>query len=374
MSGETSRVSSPIQVLMMPDYRIDNPYQTLLAQALESNGVQVHFPWGYRRVFPIFRAVKTSPQPFDVLHLHWLSPYTKGERWLVKFVYSVKFLIDVLITRWIGVRVVWTVHNRISHDAKFPGLDLWTRRILAQLVDRIILHHHSILEAIAQDYWFNIAKASVVPIGHYRSVYPPPIDEQSARNKLGLSLTGRIYLHQGILRPYKGIEHLIKVWAENPDIFEDDILLIVGKPLNLAYGKQLMQLAIGVKGVILCPEFVEDDRMHFFFSSATVVVLPFEKILTSSSLVVAMSYSKPIIAPKLGGIPETLGRADSLLYDPSHEKGLLLSLKKSTHIDLKQLSQLVTERCNQLDWSKISETTTRIYQNLASRPYQTKWT
>jgi beta-1,4-mannosyltransferase len=374
VSAEKSVPYRSIQVLMMPDYRVDNPYQTLLAQSLESNGVQVHFPWGYRRVFPIFRAVKTSPQPFDVLHLHWLSPYTKGDRWLVKFVYSVKFLIDILITRWIGVRVVWTVHNRISHDSKFPGLDLWTRRILAQLVARIILHNHSTLEAIAQDYRFKIAKAAVVPIGHYRSIYHPPIDEQSARNKLGLSLTGRIYLHQGMLRPYKGIEQLIKVWAENQDTFKEDILLIVGKPLNVAYSKQLMQLATGVKGVSIYPEFVEDDRMHLFFSAATVVVLPFEKILTSSSLVVAMSYSKPIIAPKLGGIPETLGRADSLLYDPNHEKGLLLSLEKSTHIDLNQLSQLVTESCNQLDWSKISETTTRIYQSLASRPYQAKWT
>jgi beta-1,4-mannosyltransferase len=362
VSAEKSVPYRPIQVLMMPDYRVDNPYQTLLAQSLESNGVQVHFPWGYRRVFPIFRAVKTSPKSFDVLHLHWISPYTKGDRWLVKFVYSVKFLIDVLITRWLGVRVVWTVHNRISHDSKFPGLDLWTRRILAWLVDRIILHNHSTLDAIAQEYRFDIAKAAVIPIGHYRNVYRPLIDEKLARNQLGLPLTGRIYLHQGMLRPYKGIEQLLKVWAENADILEGDILLIAGKPLNELYGKQLTQLATGIKGVIIHPDFVEDEKMHLFFSAATVVVLPFTNILTSSSIVVAMSYSKPIIAPKLGGIQETLGAANSLLYEPNDEQGLLQALKKSIYVNLEELTKLVTQACDRLDWNKIGLETSKLYQ------------
>ncbi|MEQ9552983.1 MAG: glycosyltransferase family 4 protein [Coleofasciculus sp. G3-WIS-01] len=362
MSAEKSVPYRSIQVLMMPDYRVDNPYQTLLAQSLESNGVQVHFPWGYRRVFPIFRAVKTSPQPFDVLHLHWLSPYTKGDQWLVKFVYSVKFLIDVLITRWICVRVVWTVHNRISHDSKFPGLDLWTRRILAQLVDRIILHNHSTLEAIAQDYRFDIAKAIVIPHGHYRSIYKPAIDEQSARSQLGLLPTGRLYLHQGQLRPYKGIEQLLKIWGENQDTFYGDTLLIAGKPLDAVYEQKLRQLVSDIHMVRIHAEFVEGEKIHLFFSAATVVLLPFEKILTSGSLVVAMSYGKPIIAPKLGGIQETLEAADSLLYDPNDEQGLLQALKKSIYVNLEELSKLVTQACDRLDWNTIGLETSKLYQ------------
>lgn len=362
MNAEKSIPYRHIQVLMMPDYRVDNPYQTLLAQSLESNGVQVHFPLGYRRVFPIFRAVKTSPQPFDVLHLHWLSPYTKGDQWLVKFVYSVKFLIDVLITRWIGVRVVWTVHNRISHDSKFPGLDLWTRRILAQLVDRIILHNHSTLEAIAQDYRFDIAKATVIPHGHYRSIYKPAIDERSARSQLGLLPTGRLYLHQGQLRPYKGIEQLLKIWGENQDTFYGDTLLIAGKPLDAVYEQKLRQLVSDIHMVRLYAEFVEGEKIHLFFSAATVVVLPFEKILTSGSLVVAMSYGKPIIAPKLGGIPETLEIAGSLLYDPDDQQGLLQALIKTHNINLGELGQQVTEVCNKLDWLKIAAKTSKVYQ------------
>ena len=42
---------------MMPDYRRDNPYQQLLADAIKAAGCGVEFPNGYRRVLPIYRAV-----------------------------------------------------------------------------------------------------------------------------------------------------------------------------------------------------------------------------------------------------------------------------------------------------------------------------
>ena len=136
-------VNSSTQVLMMPDYRIDNPYQTLLTEALQQEQAGVYFPSGYRRVFPLFRALKDQPIPVQVLHLHWINPYIKGETWLKRSIYSLKFLADVLLCRFSGVKVVWTIHNRLSHEAQFPLLELWTIRQLVKLVDRIIVHHQA---------------------------------------------------------------------------------------------------------------------------------------------------------------------------------------------------------------------------------------
>lgn len=361
MSTGASDSSGQLHVLMMPDYRVDNPYQSLLSKALESQGVQVHFPWGYRRVCPISRAVKTSKQSFDVVHLHWLDPYIKGERGITKLVYALKFLVDVSIARLLGVRVIWTVHNQLSHNTRFPKLELWTNRMLVKLVDRIIVHNSSALDYVAKEYWSDISKAEIVPHGHYREVYGSAIDQVEARKELGLPLIGRIYLNLGMLRPYKGLERLLKIWSENREILAGDTLLIAGKALDEAYGLKLSQLAAQTKGVILYSKFVEENKMHLFFSAADVVVFPFENILTSGSLILAMSYGKPIIAPRLGGIPETIGVADSLLYDSEDDRGLLHALKKSTQVDLSELSQLVTQACAQLDWSKIGQKTSHIY-------------
>ena len=352
-----------MQVLMMPDYRIDNPYQTLLTKALQQEGVNVHFPSGYRRVFPIYRAIKTNSASISVLHLHWIDPYLKGKNIFVKLVYCVKFLIDILLTRWAGIKVIWTVHNIVSHNSKFPRLELWTQRMLVKLVDRAIVHHTAAVDEITQRYKLLSSKIEVIPHGHYRDVYESAIDPLEARQKLGLPESGKIYLNLGMLKPYKGIEQLLQLWQDNQFILDGNTLLIAGKALDDRYGQILAKQASETKNIIFRNTFIENDQIHLYFSAADVVVLPFERILTSGSLILAMSYGKPVIAPRLGSIPETLGAADWLLYDPNEERGLLHAIKDSTQVDLDTLGKLVSKMCDRLDWRAIAQKTFQVYQH-----------
>ncbi|HEY9698670.1 MAG TPA: glycosyltransferase [Trichocoleus sp.] len=351
-----------MKILMMPDYRSDNPYQSLLAEALQDEGVEVCFPQNYKRIFPISRLIKS--QPFNVLHLHWFTPYLKGNNWLLRSIYSIKFLLDVLIAKWLGVKVVWTVHNRISHESPFPRLEWWTQQTFIRLVDRMIVHHKNALEELAQSYDFDHSKVDVLPHGHYRGVYGTAIDPLEARKLLDLPATGRIYLHLGMLRPYKGIEHLLEIWQENQVALAGNTLLIAGKALDENYRQVLESCIANCEGVIWHPGFVDNDRISLYFSATDVVVLPFKSILTSGSLILAMSYGKPIIAPKISSIVETLGQADRLLYNPQDEQGLLHSLKDSTQVDLGALSQLVIQECDHLNWDEIGKKTRTLYQSV----------
>ncbi|HIK06684.1 MAG TPA: glycosyltransferase [Trichormus sp. M33_DOE_039] len=362
MSNNTPS-SQTLRVLMMP-YSVEiNPYQTLLAKALQSEGIEVLFPLGYLRVFPILRAIKAQTNKVDVLHLHWLSPYLKGENLLTKSIYAIKFLIDILLTKWRGVKVVWTVHNYTSHNSQFPGLEQWTQQILLKLADRVIFHNASALKEFSQTYQLDKLKTEVIPHGHYREFYNSPIDKLEARKGLALPLDGRIYLNLGTLRPYKGIERLLQVWRENRKLLGETTLLIAGQALDEVYGQKLATQASETEAVILRRDFIADDRIHLYFSAADVVVFTFERVLTSGSIILAMSYGKPIISPRTGGIVETIGAADWLLYAPEDNQGLLHALKESTQIDLSALSQLVKQECDRLDWDKIGKLTKIAYQN-----------
>ena len=352
----------PMQILMMPDYRYDNPYQTLLSMALETENVKVHFPSGYRRVFPIFRAIRAYSGSIKVLHLHWLDPYLKGDNSFIKFFYCFKFLLDISLTRWTGVKIVWTIHNAISHNSKFPRIELWTGRMLVTIVDRVIVHHQVAINEIVRLYKLDPTKIAVIPHGHYREIYPQAIAKTEARQQLSLPESDKIYLNFGMLKPYKGIERLLQLWQNYQDIFRGNSLLVAGQAVDQDYGQMLTKQASKTENVILHNKFVEDEQIHLYFSAADVVVLPFERILTSGSLILAMSYGKPVIAPRLGSIPETLGAADWLLYDPEDERGLLHAIKDSTQADLNLLEQLVNESCDRLDWSAIAQKTRQIYQ------------
>lgn len=353
----------PMQILMMPDYHHDNPYQTLLSRALETENVKVYFPSGYRRVFPIFRAIRAYSGSIKVLHLHWLDPYLKGDNSFIKFFYCLKFLLDILLTRGAGVKIVWTIHNTISHNSKFPRIELWTGRVLVKIVDRIIVHHQAAINEIVRLYRLNPGKIAVIPHGHYRDIYPQEIDSLEARRQLGLPESGKIYLNLGMLKPYKGIERLLQLWQDHQSILKGNSLSIAGKALDDSYGQMLTRQASKTENVILHNKFVADEQIHLYFSAADIVVLPFERILTSGSLILAMSYGKPVIAPRLGSIPETLGVADWLLYNPDDERGLLHAIKDSTQTDLNTLGQLVSESCDRLNWRAIAQQTVSVYQN-----------
>lgn len=352
-----------MHILMMPDYRSDNPYQTLLAEALTSQGSTVQFPQGYRRVFPLWRALKQSEIPFEVLHLHWINPYLKGKTFWVRLVYSIKFLIDVWLVKIAGIRIIWTVHNLIAHEALFPKLELWVQRQLVQQIDNVIVHHKTAHNTVVQLYGVASEKVKVIPHGHYRTVYGPAIDKSSARQQLGLSLQKKVYLNFGMLRPYKGIETLLEVWREGQLFLRQTTLLIAGKPKDTAYEQIIREMVTNIDTVILHLKYIEDRDIPLYFSAADVVVLPFNNLLTSGSLLLAMSYGKPIIAPRLSGIPETLANAETLLYSPDENLGLLHSLKKSLELDLSVLEQQVTVACDKLSWVDIGKSTYQVYQS-----------
>jgi beta-1,4-mannosyltransferase len=347
----------PLTVLMVPDCRAANPYQELLAEAIAQHDAMVQFPTGYRRGLPLLRAVMADS--VDVLHLHWILPYLKGNYHWQRVLYGVKLLIDIFLVQRLGVRVVWTVHNQITHDTPFPQLEHWLRKRLARQVDRLILHHQS--TPIAEIYGIDSNKVQVIPHGHYRSVYPDKIDMNEARRSLGLPTTGNVYLSLGLLRPYKGIESLLTLWREHPEIAVAHTLVIVGKA-HPSYAETLAEWAADLPSVLLLPEFVEGDRMHLFFSAATFTVLPYRHILNSGSLLLSMSYGVPVIAPRLGNIPESLGEADALLYDPEDEWGLLEAIKQSLEVDEMRLSQQTVTACDRLGWEEIGEKTADLYR------------
>lgn len=349
-------------ILIMPDGRSANPYQTLLARSIEKTGAIVSFAEGYRRGLPLFREV-LAQRP-DVLHLHWILPYLKGKSCWIRTVYAAKFLLDVLFVKLTGVRVVWTVHNRITHDTPFPKLEQWVRRNLAKLVDRIILHNRSTLEELAQEYQFPLHKATVIPHGHYREVYSERISSLEARKALNLPTTGTIFLSLGLLRPYKGVETLIETWVNNQAAFSNCTLVIAGKA-SPTYSETLQSKIAECSNVILIPEFIEDDRIHLFFSAASIAVLPYKQVLNSGSLILAMSYGLPVIAPRLESIAEYLETADCLLFEPNDDQGLFKAMKLSTESNLDELSQTTIAQCNHLDWYKIGQDTHTVYLEAA---------
>ena len=257
---------------------------------------------------------------------------------LTQSLYALRILLDVALIRATGASVVWTIHNRVSHESRWPGLEKWLQRSLAKRIDRVIIHSHASLEELHADLHLPDGKTSVIPHGHYRTVYGPPIDSAAARAALGLPESGRVFLYFGMLRPYKGVERLIEAW-QTTETGSGNTLVIAGKSLERRVSLSLEDSRSRCESIQLRAGFVPNSDVPLYFSAADLVILPFASILTSGSLLLAMSYGKPVIAPGFAAIAETMGEAGDLLYDPDDAQGLQRSLERSTTLPLRPLQQ-----------------------------------
>jgi glycosyltransferase involved in cell wall biosynthesis len=350
-----------LEVLMMPDFRNGNPYQSLLSKSISELGCDVSFPSGYRRVLPLYRAIRDRANSVRILHLHWLTPYLRGKTLPSYVVYVLKLYLDLCLVRLSGVKIVWTIHNKISHESRFPRLELWAMRRVAASASKVIVHSQAALAELEGPLGLERDRTAVIPHGHYREVYHTSIDQAAARKKLELPSKTFIYLCFGLVRKYKNIEQLLLAWEKWRNSLPGSLLLLAGEALDPEYGEQITRLTRSCPDVLLHLRHVPTEEVHLYFSAADVVVLPFERTLTSGSLLLAMSFEKPVVAPRFGVIAETVGAADDLLYDPLNDDSLGEALRLAACLDSAANAKKTRIQCDQFAWRAIAQTTVCTY-------------
>jgi glycosyltransferase involved in cell wall biosynthesis len=347
-----------MDVLFLPDFTDGNPYQRLLAKTVSRDDVTVSLASGYP-LSTVLTALRTRP---DVVHVHWVAPFLTAERRSVGVAKATTFLLAALLTKAVGIDLVWTVHNLLDHERRHPGLELSARRVFARLVDGIIVHCRAGEREVVEQYAVSSAEAvSVVPHGHYGNVYENTIDWEQARAELGVETDGPVFLYFGQIREYKRVPALVDAFRSTAGA--DARLLVAGKPVDDSSVRLVKSKAAGDSRITTELSFVPDDAVQLYFNAADAAVLPHEDVLTSGSAILAMSFGNPVIAPAVGCLPELLREQDSLLYDPeSEDLGDALSRASSTN--LADIGDRNYRRVMTFDWDGIAERTRRVYRRL----------
>jgi glycosyltransferase involved in cell wall biosynthesis len=326
----------------------------------------VAFPRGDHGLLPLCRAVRRE-QGVDILHLHWTGPYLKG-RGLPRFlVYLAKFLADLAAVRTSGCRIVWTLHNLVPHQTPHRRLELLARRTICRIASAVIVHGRAGREQAVRTLGCPANRVFVIPHGHYREAYAPPLPSRDARQRLGLPGDARVILFFGFLQPYKGLELLLDAWRKLNA--QNATLLVVGQSRKADYAAELAGQIRATPAARLLDRFVPPDEVPLFFSAADAVVLPFRDVQTSGSMLLAMSYGRPVIAPRLGELPETLADAADLLFSAGDEDGLRRQLSRTLAFDRAELADLARRTsiaCNRFDWGPIAAATAKVYHRAVS--------
>jgi len=361
----TDSVQNGFTVLMFPDYRKNNPYQAELAKHLEENSVRVLFPPGYRRGLHFTRTTcQIGFRDARVLHLHWPDMYLRGSAKPVRRIYAAKLLTDLRLAKRGKRKLAWTVHNLGSHDSGGRDtVEAAFNRSLARLADCLLVHDENLVPEAAATFRISPKKVHVAPHGHYADVYGGPPSRLVCRERLGIAPESPLVLFFGMLRPYKGLDDLLDIWGSVRERVDGATLLIAGGGRDEAYRAHVKERCTSLPGVVLHNRFIPDEDIPLYFGAADVAAFPFRRITTSGSLILALSYSCPVVAPRIPSVTGQLDFQKELLYDPEHLGELKDCLVRGIQLDASSLDKNFKAVRSHYSWRRAADLTEKAYRS-----------
>jgi glycosyltransferase involved in cell wall biosynthesis len=338
--------------------RFDNPYQKELIANLESFGVKVKALDKDKYFLPFF--FKEKP---NILHLHLLYTYFMSANISATLITSMFFLSQLIILKLIGVKIVWTAHDLNNHHQRYLKIDRLVTKIITQIADAIIVHGKTAKVKVIKTFSIkNQDKIFVIPHGNYLNNYKNVVKRTEARKILDIPDTSFVLLLLGRIQPYKGVFELIDSFQQWHD--KEAKLIIAGQPSNENI-TQIIQQKIGEDPHIkFIPRFIPDEEIQIYMNACDAVVLPYRDILTSGSVVLAMSFARACIAPKKGCIEDMLDRSGAFLYEPDDNLGLIKAMNDAMQRkdELKEMGKHNLNIAREWNWDFIAKMTFEAYQ------------
>jgi glycosyltransferase involved in cell wall biosynthesis len=298
-----------------PDYRHTNPYQTML------------YSWGQETpiaAIPVQRAEDVSGSVLAddrfVYHLHWTAPILGGatsaqhaRKKMAAFLGGV----DELHAQ--GAAFIWTIHNVMPHECAFPEVEAELRRQLADRADIIHVMCAQTGDMVSPYFKLPPDRVHVVPHPNYIDVYPNVIDETRARRELGLRPDDTVLCHFGGIRPYKGLDDLLDAFERASEVDDRLRLILAGAAGRFEGLHELRERCRSNPRIIANFNRIGEGDVQAYVKASDCLVLSHRSVLNSGSLMLALSFGRPVIAPAVGCLEELLSEDLSIAYGSRDE-------------------------------------------------------
>lgn len=269
-----------------------NPYMTMLHTEPAGDGYDLP---GSVDPGTLMQELKSS-RARGPIHIHWTSPLIEKRKSLQEAESFVDEFIRALEkARSRGRAVLWTVHNALPHDSKYPETAVRLHAEIARVADIIHVLSQPTIDAINGVYELPADKVRILEHSSYMGVYGDREPMDVAREAIGASADARTVLFFGQLRPYKGLDQLFDASILLQDEHPVELLL-AGKPAP-ELKQELSRINDSGVAVTSALRFIEDTEVAAWFSAADVTVLPYRKVLNSGSMMLAASYGVPLVLP-----------------------------------------------------------------------------
>lgn len=297
-----SALTQSAEVLLLLPETLSKPHLSLLDS-------KVHFqPFAKPRLRQSLRQLRTNYQLLsqirafrpDVIHLQ------QGHLWA-----------NLVLPLLKNYPLVLTIHDPQHHagDRGAYSTPQWVYDYGFRRATQVIVHAKQLKRDVLERLMLSEENIHVVPHIAIGGETKPLVEEEE-----------NLILFFGRIWPYKGLDYLIRaeplITSEVPNVK----IVIAGEGEDFERYRRMM---VYPEHFIVYNEHVSEDRASELFQQASVIVLPYIEASQSGVIPVAYSYSKPVVATAVGGIPEIVEHGETgYLVTPRDERALATAIIK----------------------------------------------
>ncbi len=228
------------------------------------------------------------------------------------------YLLLARMAKLLKARVIIEFHEVLDPgEANMPLVRAYVRLVaplMVSLADGYVVHSDYDRKLLREHYELGqrpVALISHGPYNHYRS------DESRQQIRTAPESCCNL-LFFGLIRPYKGLEDLIRAFDALP---EDEIdgfwLTVVGETWEgWTLPAELISRNRYRDRITFVNRYVSDAEVAEVFAGADAVVLPYRRASMSGALHIAMSCGLPVVLTCVGGLVEAVAHYEGAILVP----------------------------------------------------------
>ena len=268
-------------------------------------------------LFPGKTQYSTSPAPADLTivrkinsinPLNWISVGREIRRMkpdMVMVRFWLPFLAPCLgtiarIIRRAHIKVVGLLDNVIPHERRI-GDRLFARYMIKSLDGYVAMSEAVLGDAKSFD---DTKPYALTPHPLYDN-FGEKVTRAVAIQTLGLDADTRYILFFGLIRDYKGLDLLLRAFADERLRNKRVKLIVAGEFYSNAELYERLERELDLaEHIVWYKEFIPADRVRYFFAAADLVAQPYKSATQSGITQIAYHFERPMLVTNVGGLAE----------------------------------------------------------------------
>ncbi|MCZ2126847.1 MAG: glycosyltransferase [Anaerolineales bacterium] len=187
------------------------------------------------------------------------------------------------------IKTAYLIHNVLPHENQIwdRSLARFALKPASSFIVQAVSQQERLLELLPN------AEVHFCEHPVYGRFSEQTLSKAEARAQLNLPLDAPVFLFFGVVRPYKGLDYLLKALAKTDGTIQ---LIIAGEFWEdvSVYKEQIKRLGLSGR-ILLINQYIPDEQAHLVFSAADALVAPYVGGTQSGVVERANGYGLPII-------------------------------------------------------------------------------